>query len=141
MTNALLRVNAPQVISETIDGETIAIDLTTGTYYSLGGSGVEVWQLLEAGRPLDAVVDEVAACYGRRAEELRGDLVGFVEELRREGLVADADESGPRSLLPSADRPYAPPRFERYTDMSDLVQLDPVHAVGEQGWPHPAPSA
>jgi len=25
---------------------------------------------------------------------------------------------------------------EKYTDMQDLVLLDPVHEVDERGWPH-----
>ena len=32
--------------------------------------------------------------------------------------------------------PFVPPTLEKYTDMQDLVLLDPVHEVDERGWPH-----
>ena len=38
--------------------------------------------------------------------------------------------------------PYVPPVLEKFTDMQDLILLDPVHEVSERGWPHAAiPSA
>ena len=37
MAAAPMRVNAPQVIHEAIDGEVIIIDLGTGTYFSAKG--------------------------------------------------------------------------------------------------------
>ena len=41
------RINYPQVINETIDGEAIIINLVTGSYYSLDKTGAEVWELIE----------------------------------------------------------------------------------------------
>ena len=33
--------------------------------------------------------------------------------------------------------PFQPPVFERFTDMEDLLLMDPVHeAEDEKGWPH-----
>jgi hypothetical protein len=29
-----------------------------------------------------------------------------------------------------------PPVLERYTDMQELLFLDPIHDVDESGWPH-----
>jgi hypothetical protein len=29
--------------------------------------------------------------------------------------------------------------LQKYTDMADLLLLDPIHEVDEQGWPQPAP--
>ena len=39
-----LEVNEPSVISETIDGETIIINLASGTYYSLKDAGLSFGQ-------------------------------------------------------------------------------------------------
>lgn len=46
------RINAPTVISETIDGEAIIINLDTGAYYSLRETGAAVWQLIDKARPV-----------------------------------------------------------------------------------------
>ena len=42
-----LRVNRPTVISETIDGEAVVINLDSGHYYSLDGTAGEIWSLVE----------------------------------------------------------------------------------------------
>ena len=39
----------PQVIHETIDGETIIIDLTTGIYFSLQGTAPAIWNGIAVG--------------------------------------------------------------------------------------------
>ena len=36
---------------------------------------------------------------------------------------------------------YGLPALERFTDMEDLLLLDPVHDVEEMGWPHVNPNA
>ena len=43
------RVNSPRVMHETIEGEVIVIDLTTGSYYSLRDASAEIWREIEAG--------------------------------------------------------------------------------------------
>jgi len=58
--------------------------------------------------------------------------------------VADSAANGdrpPRAAAPTADRPpFVKPILQKYTDMADLLLLDPIHEVDAgQGWPHPAP--
>ena len=61
-----------------------------------------------------------------------------------ENLVAAADNgtiAGSNAMEAGASaRPYEPPQLEKYTDMQDLVLLDPVHEVDATGWPHPKPA-
>ena len=45
----------PQVLHESIDGEVIAIDLATGNYYSLRGSGADIWRIAD-GRAVETWV-------------------------------------------------------------------------------------
>jgi len=139
-----LAVNRPRVIHETIDGETIVIHMGSGTYYSLVDASATVWELIDQ----QATVEEIADALARRYDAARGDIEGavrrLVDELRQEDLVtpgagpagevraatsAEAVSSAPRTPLPTL-------RFEKHTDMQDLVRLDPVHDVGEAGWPH-----
>ena len=44
------KVNTPPVIHETLDGEVIVVNLDTGTYYSIPGTGAEIWTLVDQGR-------------------------------------------------------------------------------------------
>ena len=34
---------------------------------------------------------------------------------------------------------FETPVLEKYTDMAELLLLDPIHDVDATGWPHPAP--
>ena len=66
---------------------------------------------------------------------------GDLDDLLREGLVADAGTGveTPGTLQLSENRqtrrPFEMPTLEKYTDMQDLVLIDPVHQVDEAGWP------
>jgi hypothetical protein len=31
---------------------------------------------------------------------------------------------------------YLQPSFEKYSDMQEMLLLDPIHEVSEAGWPH-----
>jgi hypothetical protein len=133
----------PQVIHETIDGETIIIDLQTGTYYSLRGMAPVIWNALVAGMGDEQVVAEVQARY--LADPAEVDVArAFLADLAGAGLIApvETSEPAPSVSAPSGDRiPFDPPRLEQYTDMQDIILLDPVHKVDSQGWPNPAPAA
>jgi len=134
-------VNSAQVISEIIDGEAVMINLTTGNYYSLNETGAEIWEAIERSESVDRVVAALAARYRADRDEIERAVGLMIEELEREELIvrAEATENGTppepdTSSAPAA--PFAPPRLEKHTDMQDLILLDPVHEVGEQGWPH-----
>lgn len=136
------RVNTRQVISETIDGETIMIGLTTGNYYSLDETGSHVWSGIERVTPVDDIVTHLTAQYDGQRAEIEAAVLRLLDELRREDLITPYDgEEQPSRLAPETNggtprRPFRAPRFEKHTDMQDLILLDPVHEVGETGWPH-----
>src|SRR4051812_39702151 len=41
------RINSPKVIHQVFDTEVVVVNLETGNYYSVTGSGIEAWQGLE----------------------------------------------------------------------------------------------
>jgi Coenzyme PQQ synthesis protein D (PqqD) len=139
------RVNSPNVIHETIEGEVILIDLKTGTYYSLRDSGAAVWQAIELGAGEDGIAAELQSRYDASEEQIRDAVRQLLAQLEGEGLIraeaGNADRAATSSAAGngSARLPFAAPVLEKHTDMQDLILLDPVHEVGAQGWPHPAP--
>jgi hypothetical protein len=141
-----LRVNSPHVIHETIDGEVIVINLASGSYYSVRGAGADVWDVIETSPGIDA--NAIAAAVGRRfdraSEEVEHEIAAFLDQLRQENLVAAADDGviagSNGTAAGSSGKPYERPLLEKYTDMQDLVLLDPVHEVDATGWPHPKPA-
>jgi hypothetical protein len=148
METVRLRVNAPQVIHETIDGEVVIIDLASGNYYSVKGCGADVWDVIQKspGTAPPEIVAAVAARFDDPSAEIEKHVVRFLDELRSEGLLAVDDSAGePAQVRPAGQnggdctRAFDPPLLEKYTDMQDLVLLDPVHEVDVTGWPQPRP--
>jgi hypothetical protein len=132
-------VNSGQVISEIIDGEAVMINLTTGNYYSLNEVGAAIWDSIEAGASADEIVERLGGRYEGVQSEIEKATTGLIEELLREELIVAAERDGSvvSAVEPVSDRPpFQAPLLEKHTDMQDLILLDPVHEVGEQGWPH-----
>jgi hypothetical protein len=133
------RVNGSRVIQETFENEVIVVNLDSGRYYCLQQSGAEAWTLLLAGMS----ANEVAAVLSERYEASIEDIAPAIErlcgELVAEALiVADADlQASSRSAGEAADgrRPFTPPTLQIYSDMQDLLLLDPIHEVDPSGWP------
>lgn len=140
------RVARPGVIHDTIDGEVVIINLSTGAYFSLVDTGAEVWSGLGGEASVDAIVSEIATRYRTPPEEIRAAVEGLLDDLRAEGLVVPVEGAAPPAdgerrpgPDPGADgRPeFRPPVLEKFDDMQDLILLDPVHEVEEElGWPH-----
>jgi hypothetical protein len=137
------QLNSPRVISETIQGETIIIHLGTGVYYSLRGSGAEIWDMLAGGADEQQVVAELESRYDAASAELAAAVSSLVEQLRAEDLIsplADADVPVQASTAPAARserEAFEAPTVEKYADMQDIILLDPVHEVDGEGWPRP----
>jgi len=141
------RVNRPNVTSETIDGEVVILNLDRGRYYSLGGCGSRAWSAIESRASVAQIVDDVVAGYDGERGEMESAVLGLLEELRREELIVEvspSDEAAPGARVsvngngaPAVRGPFSAPVLQVYTDMEDLLLLDPIHEVDESGWPHP----
>ena len=75
----MYRVNSPQVISETVGGETIIVNLASGHYFSLQGTAVDVWEGVERGES----VETIALQLGQRYEAAEGDRCSRAAAARR----------------------------------------------------------
>jgi hypothetical protein len=141
------RVNAPHVIAETIGGETIIVHLSTGCYFNLGGTAVEIWDGIAAEQPTALIVQELVLRYDSSPEEIEAAVSQLLEELRREELIVSMDDNGAPAATESiseptsARAPFVEPSVSKFTDMQDIILLDPVHEVDARGWPHTNPTS
>jgi len=141
----VFRVNAPQVIAENIDGEVVLVNLERGIYYSTDQVGADLWDLIEAGRSVGEMREATRARYDAEGGEIATAVSSFLSELEKEELivvVASAQKEGKKLETSPAgsmmDRPrFRPPTLNKYTDMRDMLLLDPIHDVEESGWPVP----
>jgi len=127
------RINAPDVIDESVDGEVLIVHLGTGAYYSADGLGEVAWRRIVAGNSPAAISKAVGERAG--SDAFAAAFETFVATLVDDGLiVADGQAPEPAVELPSP-LPLAELTLNKYTDMEALLLLDPVHEVDEGGWP------
>lgn len=141
MLNATYQVNSPDVVHETIDGEVVMVHLGNGSYYCLDGVGAEIWSLLADGVALHRVVETIGGAYSGDAENIQQSILQLAEKLCSEQLLApgpaDASQSSaPLSAYGSGRPQFVAPVLHKYTDMEQLLLVDPIHDVAEAGWPH-----
>lgn len=70
-----------------LEGESVILNLQTGTYFGLDPVGTRVWQLIERFGHLTAVRDALLEEFEAGADEVSRDLLHLVAELRARGLV------------------------------------------------------
>jgi hypothetical protein len=118
-----------EVVAKVMDGEAVIINLANGRYYSMEKVGGAVWGMIEDGCRLDEIVAVIAARYDVEIARLRADVLQLVTALLREELLSMAsdDETPLRQPEPEAAHKllYETPQLNTYTDMEDLLALDP----------------
>ena len=146
MRDGLFRINAPDVINEVIDGEAIILHLGTGRYYSARGCGAQLWSWLSTSVPVSVAVELLERTYDADRSAIERAVDEFIAQLEEGGLLVEASgpaaEASDIAIGNGTKLPFEPPAVECYTDLQDLLLLDPVHEVSaEKGWPHAAEGA
>jgi hypothetical protein len=139
------RVNDSKVVHDAVEGEVIIINLETGAYYSLKGTGADIWELTKNGLPIPAIVQEITQKYHQRSHNIEEAVNRLMGELQQEELIVPVAEKNGEALEVTAGIPESDParektRFEepvlhKYTDMREMLLLDPIHEVDDSGWP------
>ena len=88
----------------------------SGSLRLLDPVATAVWSLLDGARRIEDLVADLGAMYGADVDVVRGDVVGFVLQLGRDGLLEGVTPDGPDD--------------DRY--------LDPSSRPGRRAAPHPA---
>jgi hypothetical protein len=142
-TTPTYRINSPHVVHEVFDdGEAAIINLKSGAYYSLDPVGASIWALIEKRCSQGEIVERLTERYDGSLVKMIDDVNALIAGLQAEDLIAPATDAGPSSqagaaeAAPAAKAPYSAPVFERFEDMKELLLLDPIHEVGDPGWPH-----
>ena len=135
--STLYRINRPKVISEAFEDEVVAVNFDTGSYYGMRTTALTIWNLLEQGASTQTLTRHMTSLYHGDEQTIVQTVSEFLEQLRTHGLIAEASSGVDASPEPAADRrgPWEPPVLSVYEDMKELLLLDPIHDVDEQGWP------
>lgn len=134
--HTILEVAAPQCVAQDFEGEIVALNLSSGTYYSLRDLGAVLWRDLAAGHPVEILAALAAQVLGGTQP-----IMDFAANAVAHGLLrpaANAAAAAGDPQLPAALAGNAAPALvlEVFDDMKSLILLDPVHEVDEtRGWP------
>jgi len=137
-------LNDKQAVFEKFDDEVLAINLETGTYYSLPGVSAQIWNWLLDGADVQAVKEALFASYDGDAHEIDSAVTHFVDKMQQESLLVPVQTETTSASIRIADnakKPFTHPVVEMYTDLQDLLLLDPIHDVDDRGWPVFRPEA
>ena len=136
--------NHPHVIHEDFDGEVVIINLKTGAYYSLSETARAIWKAIEGGALFEEITNRIMERFHGNIQSLTQDIQKFIDELIKEDLIRTLKYSGTNPLNQSnasqknnsdLRKPFRTPEIKKYTDQQELLLLDPIHEVGDLGWP------
>ncbi len=120
---------SPDVLAEVFGDEAVVVQLRTGAYYALDPTATAVWTRLWLGNTLGAAMDHSAD--GDQMTRVLT-LVRYLvqEELLQLGTVVPELSIAPGDVLRCDG-------IEKFTDMEDLLVLDPIHDIDldGSGWP------
>ena len=134
------KINSPNVVHETIDNEVVIIEFKTGNYYSLEKTGADIWEWIEQGFTLGEIIEFILNRYECSTAEIEDALGRFINQLQEENLVSvNSMQVSPPKDKPNQKidpkQPFEIPILLKYSDMQELLLLDPIHEVDETGWP------
>ncbi len=124
------KIREADISHNRFDDEIIAVNLATGSYFSLHNTAAELWSLLERG---PATADSLSAAFADVPASASEEIGMFLTRLQDEGLLTTSTEDPVR--LTSA-RAYATPVVEEFDELRELLLADIVHDTDEAGWPH-----
>ena len=133
---------SPDVVFESFDDEVIIINMVSGSYFALDETARSIWKQAESGLSRDAIIAATQARYEGEAPLIAEAVRVLLDDLEREGLLVRAPEKALPTTQAESDSsngarsPFQTPGLSKFTDMQDLLLLDPIHEVDEQGWPY-----
>ena len=137
-------IEKAEVVSDIIDGEAIMLHRTYGDYFSTDGVGGLIWQWIGEGQSRSQILNMLNARFSASLAEIATAVDSFLADLVAHKLVrevVEGDESAAETLIEPQTNPEAEflrPTLHVYSDIRNMVLLDPIHDVDENiGWPMP----
>ncbi len=124
---------------ERLDGEVIIVDFESGHYYSFRGTAADILWLIDHGIATSAWQAILPVYYpGLDWSTAEGGVVVFLERLVDLGLIVTVD-GGSLSVIDLPDDmervAWTDPEMLVNDELADLLVIDPIHDVSDDGWP------
>jgi hypothetical protein len=76
-----------ELMSAPVDREIVFLNTASDSYVALDEIGRRVWELLEHPRPIADLIGELSDEFEGPPDAIGADVLAFLEELEREGMV------------------------------------------------------
>lgn len=138
------RINRPTVVHETFGKEVVIIAFDSGNYYSLDKTGADIWNFIESGATVGEIVERFIYLYDGNRGVIENAVNKLIDELHIENLIIPEEsekniQTSTIQVEPNSETErhiFEAPRLQKYTDVQELLLLDPIHEVNETGWPN-----
>jgi hypothetical protein len=142
----LFHANSKEVVYDVVEDEVIIVHLKSGCYYSLDRVGAQIWGCLERGMDLTETIRAITTTYDASEAEIADVIEQLVTELENENLLVAVAPENEQAVTPHAasssepvaqteKKHFVAPSLHKYTDMQELLLIDPIHDVDDYGWP------
>jgi hypothetical protein len=126
------------ILSDVFGEEVVLVNLDSGMYYSLRGSATQIWIRLFNQYSLFEILADLIQIYQVTENQLIDDINLFVTQLLELKIIKTANDAVRKEIdFISKDVliDYSTPVVEIFSDMQEILLLDPVHDVDKSGWP------
>jgi len=126
------------IISDVFGDEAVLVNLETGVYFSLRASAAQIWIRLQNNYSVDEIIADLLNVYLVNHDELLQQTNAFVQQLIDKQLIKLSDIGEKQNIAIHQNEQklaFSAPILEVFSDMQEILLLDPVHDVDKAGWP------
>ncbi len=126
------------IISDVFGEEVVLVNLETGIYFSLRASASQIWVRHINNYSVDEIISDVALLYEVENNDLSIQIHNFIQQLIDKQLIKSSElaEKISINLNNQVQKTiFTTPVLEIFSDMQEILLLDPVHDVDKAGWP------
>jgi hypothetical protein len=130
MTAHTLTIAKTTADFEDFGDEIVIIDSASGAFYSLKGRAIPLWRACAQGLDLAHLERSLQELDSAEQQNIRAMLA----ELTAASILVQQALGTAGAGLEWGD--VAAAEFEKNDNFDDLIRLDPIHDVSDQGWPN-----
>ena len=75
------------VLSSSVEGQVVLLNLEKGSYYTLDAVGADIWQMLDKPVVVGKIIAKLLQDYDATPEQIENDVLELLTDLGREGLI------------------------------------------------------
>jgi hypothetical protein len=138
--NTRYQISYPNVVAESFGSETVIVNLAKGTYFSLDEIASILWTAVTTRASISSIKRAIHSNYPQDEKTASNDFEDFLETLIKHELIETTNETSGDIVIDFPAARYSKPVITVHSDLQDILLLDPVHDINEEGWPSGANS-